>query len=77
MSSSDVPAAAPSAAAPRVLFVYFTYLGVKIPPSNLKPDYGEQARAFANEVADGLERRSSERVSASSARAPDGQTRTP
>jgi menaquinone-dependent protoporphyrinogen IX oxidase len=49
------------------------YLGVKIPPSNLKPDYGEQARAFANEVADGLERRSSERVSASSARAPDGQ----
>ena len=28
------------------------YLGVKIPPSMLKPDYGEQARAFANELAD-------------------------
>lgn len=30
------------------------YLGVKIPPSMLKPDYDEQARAFANELADGL-----------------------
>jgi menaquinone-dependent protoporphyrinogen IX oxidase len=30
------------------------YLGVKIPPTNLKPDYHEQARAFANELADGL-----------------------
>ena len=30
------------------------YLGVKIPPSMLKPDYQEQARAFANELADGL-----------------------
>jgi hypothetical protein len=30
------------------------YLGVKIPPSLLKPDYLEQARAFANELADGL-----------------------
>jgi hypothetical protein len=30
------------------------YLGVKIPPTNLKPDYGEQARAFAAELADGL-----------------------
>jgi menaquinone-dependent protoporphyrinogen IX oxidase len=28
------------------------YLGVKIPPSNLKPDYLEQARTFANELAD-------------------------
>ncbi len=28
------------------------YLGVKIPPSNLKPDYLEQAQAFANELAD-------------------------
>jgi hypothetical protein len=44
------------------------YLGVKIPPSNLKPDYQEQARAFANELADGLEQRSSERAGA-----PDGQ----
>jgi hypothetical protein len=30
------------------------YLGVKIPPSMLKPDYAEQARAFATELADGL-----------------------
>jgi multimeric flavodoxin WrbA len=30
------------------------YLGIKIPPTNLKPDYREQARAFANELADGL-----------------------
>jgi hypothetical protein len=30
------------------------YLGLKIPPSNLKPDYAEQAQAFANELADGL-----------------------
>jgi hypothetical protein len=30
------------------------YLGVKIPPSMLKPDFHEQARAFANELADGL-----------------------
>jgi len=43
------------------LFNYFgkgenreRYLGVKIPPSNLKPDYVEQAQAFANELADGL-----------------------
>src|SRR4051795_1860355 len=30
------------------------YLGVRIPPTNLKPDFREQARAFANELADGL-----------------------
>jgi len=30
------------------------YLGVKIPPSLLKPDFLEQARTFANELADGL-----------------------
>ena len=29
-------------------------LGIKIPPTNLKPDFGEQARAFANKLADGL-----------------------
>jgi hypothetical protein len=33
------------------------YLGVKIPPSNLKPDYREQAQTFANELADVLEGR--------------------
>jgi hypothetical protein len=27
-------------------------LGIKIPPTNLKPDFGEQATAFANELAD-------------------------
>ena len=43
------------------LFSYFgkgenreRYLGVKIPPSLLKPDYVEQAQAFANELADRL-----------------------
>jgi hypothetical protein len=30
------------------------YLGLKIPPSNLKPDYLQQAQAFANDLADGL-----------------------
>jgi menaquinone-dependent protoporphyrinogen IX oxidase len=30
------------------------YLGVKIPPSMLRPDFQEQAQAFANELADGL-----------------------
>jgi flavodoxin len=29
-------------------------LGIKIPPTNLKPDFGEQAQAFANELADSL-----------------------
>jgi hypothetical protein len=27
-------------------------LGIKIPPTNLKPDFGDQARAFANQLAD-------------------------
>jgi hypothetical protein len=27
------------------------YLGVKIPPTNLKPDFGDQARAFAKQLA--------------------------
>ena len=31
------------------------YLGVKIPPSNLKPDFLEQAHAFANNLADSLD----------------------
>jgi menaquinone-dependent protoporphyrinogen IX oxidase len=30
------------------------YLGMKIPPSLLKPDFAEQAQAFANQLADGL-----------------------
>jgi len=31
------------------------YLGVKIPPSLLKPDFADEARAFANGLADRLE----------------------
>jgi hypothetical protein len=31
------------------------YLGVKIPPSLLKPDYTEQARTFASGLADSIE----------------------
>jgi len=30
------------------------YLGLTIPPTNLKPDYPEQSRAFAAKLADGL-----------------------
>ena len=30
------------------------YLGVKIPPTNLKPDFLGQAQAFANKLADSL-----------------------
>jgi hypothetical protein len=30
------------------------YLGVKIPPTNLKPDFRGQAQAFANKLADSL-----------------------
>jgi menaquinone-dependent protoporphyrinogen IX oxidase len=30
------------------------YLGIKIPPTNLKPDFTEQARSFANDLADSL-----------------------
>jgi hypothetical protein len=29
-------------------------LGIKIPPTNLKPDFGDQADAFANQLADTL-----------------------
>jgi hypothetical protein len=29
-------------------------LGIKIPPTNLKPDFGEQAQAFANKLAESL-----------------------
>ena len=33
------------------------YLGVKIPPTNLKPDFADEARRFADDLADGLPRR--------------------
>ena len=29
-------------------------LGIKIPPTNLKPDFSDQARDFANTLADGV-----------------------
>jgi len=44
-------------------------LGIKIPPTNLKPDFGDQAEAFANKLADGLE------PSAESAQARSSQER--
>jgi hypothetical protein len=50
---------------------------VKIPPSNLQPDYPDEARAFANQLADGLQHLSSEPVSAPLSSAPDGQTQDP
>jgi hypothetical protein len=31
------------------------YLGVKIPPTNLKPDYLGQAQGFATKLADSLD----------------------
>jgi menaquinone-dependent protoporphyrinogen IX oxidase len=53
------------------------YHGVKIPPSNLQPDYPDEARAFANELADGLQKLGSERVGAPLSSAPDGQPQDP
>jgi menaquinone-dependent protoporphyrinogen IX oxidase len=32
-------------------------LGVKIPPTNLKPDFADEARSFANELADDVDAR--------------------
>src|SRR5207342_3287452 len=29
--------------------------GIKIPPTNLKPDFGDQAKEFANRLADSLQ----------------------
>jgi menaquinone-dependent protoporphyrinogen IX oxidase len=40
------------------------YLGVKIPPTNLKPDYLEQARGFATKLAAALAARGPDRPSA-------------
>ena len=31
--------------------------GIRIPPTNLKPDFGDEATAFANTLADSLETR--------------------
>jgi hypothetical protein len=53
------------------------YLGVKIPPTNLKPDFPGQAQVFANRLADGLGsgRTAPDDVSATSG--PDHQVRLP
>jgi flavodoxin len=40
--------------------------GIKIPPTNLKPDFGEQATAFANELADSVSSAAQVRDAASS-----------
>ena len=48
------------------------YLGVKIPPTNLKPDYVEQAQAFASGLADRLGDTGQTR-SALPSEAPNGQ----
>jgi menaquinone-dependent protoporphyrinogen IX oxidase len=51
------------------------YLGVKIPPTNLKPDYADQARAFATGLADRLIPAGDAQLSAHPA--PDGQPTQP
>ena len=40
--------------------------GIEIPPTNLKPDFGEQATAFANELADSVSSAAQVRDAASS-----------
>jgi hypothetical protein len=42
-------------------------LGIKIPPTNLKPDFGDQAEAFANKLADSLAPAAKHGASAASA----------
>ena len=49
------------------------YLGIKIPPTNLKSDYHESAQAFANELADGLGGDGPKPASTLSTEAPTGQ----
>ena len=46
-------------------------LGIKIPPTNLKPDFNDPAHAFANELADKLGQ-SQQLGEGSSSRASDG-----
>jgi hypothetical protein len=49
MSTSDA-----AETGPRLLFVRERSLGIKIPPTNLKPDFGGEAETFANKLADTL-----------------------
>jgi len=60
-----IPSSGAGATEPWVLFVHFAkgenrerFLAIKIPPSLLEPDYLDQARAFANNLADGLDTKS-------------------
>ena len=48
------------------------YLGVKIPPSGLKPDFADEARAFANGLADRLEKAAPQEATAEVTLRPDG-----
>jgi hypothetical protein len=53
------------------------YLGVKIPPTNLKPDFTGQAQAFANKLADGLGSGRTAPDEVAPASGPDDQVRLP
>ena len=47
-------------------------LGIKIPPTNLKPDFADQAHAFANQLADALDSNSSAHAASQAGAAPAG-----
>jgi hypothetical protein len=53
------------------------YLGVKIPPTNLKLDFLGRAQVFANRLADGLGTGSTTPDDVSPTSGPDNQVRLP
>ena len=53
------------------------YLGVKIPPTNLKPDFTGQAQVFANRLADSLGSGRTTPDDISPTSGPDNQVRLP
>jgi len=53
------------------------YLGVKIPPTNLKPDFLGQSQVFANRLADGLGSGHTAPDEVAPASGPDDQVRLP
>src|SRR4029077_17968053 len=53
------------------------YVGVKIPPTNLKPDFLGQAQVFANRLADGLGSGRTTPDDVSPTPRPDKQVRAP
>ncbi|MGH3418728.1 MAG: hypothetical protein ACRDOD_03905 [Streptosporangiaceae bacterium] len=53
------------------------YLGVKIPPTNLKPDFTGQAQGFANRLGDGLGAGHTTPGEISPTSGPDNQVRLP